>query len=218
MPFIDIHTHNAAVERDVIKIVNHFPNSQLLFDNQNYASVGLHPWHIKNDFNEQLVVLEKIVTDNNIVAIGEAGLDKAIDTDIELQSAVFMAQASIADEHEKPMIIHSVKTYYDLIAFRKFYSNSPPWIIHGFTGNITIAKELMKNIFYLSFGKDLFNEQSHAPKTLSAIPIQNVFLETDNSEMDIKQIYQKAAELLNISVEELCNKINNNFHKVFSVL
>lgn len=217
MIFIDIHTHNIKPQENVIKIVNHFSDAYLVSDKQNLASVGLHPWYIKKDFNKQLTLIDKYAADNNIIAIGEAGLDKAIDIDLELQTAVFIAQAAIADTHIKPMIIHSVKTYNDLIVIRKFYLNSPTWIIHGFSGNIIIAKDLIKHGFYLSFGKDLFNEVSLASKTFSAIPLQYVFLETDNSDLNIETIYAKAAELLNMSVEDLKMQISENFQNVFRI-
>ena len=217
MKFIDIHTHNSTVQEDVIKIVNLFPEAQDLSDIQHYASVGLHPWYIKKDFNAQLLLLDNLALNLNIIAIGEAGLDLTIDIDSELQNAIFLAQAAIAETLAKPMIIHAVRTYYDIIAVRKFYSDSPAWIIHGFTGNDQVAKALLKNNFYLSFGKDLFNEKRNASKVITTIPLSNIFLETDDSGFDIRNIYEKAADILNISVEDLCLQLSSNFKRLFQI-
>ena len=217
MPFIDFHAHNSEVEDNTVKVVNKFPDTFKISDSQYFTSVGLHPWKLKKDFNEQLILLNNIASNRNVIAIGEAGLDKAIEIDLELQKAIFLAQAEIAETLAKPMIIHSVKTYYDFIALRKYFSKSPPWIIHGFTGNIKTAKELIKHNFYLSFGKGLFNEKSNAPKAIVNVPITNIFLETDDSDLEIKDVYCKAAELLHVSIEKLSSQINNNFQRLFQI-
>ena len=217
MTFIDIHSHNSSIEKNTIKVVNQFPDVFVLSKIFQYTSVGLHPWYIKDNFKELISSLKTLTQYKQVIAIGEAGLDKAIDTDIELQKSVFIAQAIIAEKISKPMIIHAVKSYYDIIAIRKNFANAPPWIIHGFTGNENIARELVKNNFYLSFGKDLFGDKSHASKVISAIPLANLFLETDDSDRNIKNIYEKAADLLNMSIEKLSTTVSNNFQKLFSV-
>jgi len=217
MTFIDIHTHNSEVEKDTIKVVNLFPD---VFDPlvvPQFASVGLHPWYVKENFAEQISLLENIARNNKIIAIGEAGLDKAVKVDFDLQKQVFMVQAKIAEKLSMPMIIHAVKTYYDLIALRKNFIKAPQWIIHGFNGNEKVANDLIKNNFYLSFGKDLLNENKHTCKSISSIPLEKIFFETDATDLNIRNVYDNAAGILNICVEKLSTQINNNFQQLFNV-
>jgi len=217
MPFIDLHTHNSSAEENTIKVVNLFPDVSGLSNISKYASIGLHPWYIKDNYIEQLTQLRTTAQNKMIIAIGEAGLDKAVKINFELQKTVFIAQAKIAEELSKPMIIHAVKTYNDVIALRKKITKAPPWIIHGFTGNKNIANELIRNNFCLSFGKDLFNNKSHAPEVFCNSSYDTIFLETDDSGLTIKSIYEKASELLKISTLQLCTQINNNFQKLFQI-
>ena len=216
MPFIDLHTHNSSAEKDALKVVNLYPETYNLSAAHQYVSIGLHPWHINEDYKQKLLRLKSFAKDKIIIAIGEAGLDKAVDIDIDLQKEVFIAQAIIAEKVNKPMIIHAVRSHNEIITLRKRFVNAPPWIIHGFSGNEKMATELIRNNFYLSFGKDLFNEKSHATKVISKIPIANIFLETDASGLNIVNIYEKAAVLIKTDIKKLCVQINTNFQSLFA--
>ena len=90
-----------------------------------------------------------------------------------------------------------------------------PMIVHGFNNNEQIAKELIKNGFYLSFGKALLQENSNATKAIQLSSIDSIFLETDDADISIKAIFEVASKLLNIEEPLLVQHIYSNFKKVF---
>ncbi|MFM7768540.1 MAG: TatD family hydrolase, partial [Bacteroidota bacterium] len=79
----------------------------------------------------------------------------------------------------------------------------------------TLANELISAGYYLSFGKHLMQEQTAA--IFAALPLDQVFLETDASELPIESIYQLAAQIKNIPIESLAQQMLINFEKVFSI-
>jgi TatD DNase family protein len=113
------------------------------------------------------------------------------------------------------MIIHCVKAFNELIRIKKENKVSVPMIIHGFNNNEQIAEQLLKENFYLSFGKAILINNSNAQKVFKNTGIEKLFLETDDSDVSIKSIFDKAAELKGMSVEELKEKIYLNFKTIF---
>ena len=212
--FIDIHTHNPDYEENVIKIINIFNETQLINENFQYVSIGLHPWNIKNDNSEHLQYIKKTSLLKQVFAIGEAGLDRAVDIDYKLQKDIFIAQAHIAQNTSKPMIIHAVRSYYDIISNRKLFAVAPPWIIHGFNANEKTAIELVKHNFYLSFGKSLHNKKTEFQILFNKIPPSCILFETDDSGASILSIYEKASQLLKIPLDKLKLLIYRNFQKL----
>ena len=86
-------------------------------------------------------------------------------------------------------------------------------IIHGFNKKENIAKDLLKNNFYLSFGKAVLYNLS-LQNTLKITPLNKIFLETDNDNFDIRDLYFKAAEIKNISPESLYKQILENLETI----
>jgi TatD DNase family protein len=213
MVFFNLHTHNFTNQEGVLELVNQYPQE---FDGskQNY-SIGIHPWYIvEGRIDDDLAIIESKLTDENCLAIGECGLDKRIEIPMALQQMVFEKQLALAEKHQKPVVIHCVAAFQEIIAIKKKLNTTVPMIIHGFSKNIEVANELIKNGFYLSFGKYLFLNKE-LELVFSAIPNNRLFLETDSSELDIKVIYELAAKYRNIEVEEMKAIINSNFSTVF---
>ena len=151
MIFFNLHTHSYTNQDDVIEIVNQYPQE---FDDSipNY-SIGIHPWYIaENRIDSDLQIIESKLQDQNCKAIGECGLDKRIEISMALQQMVFEKQLALAEKYQKPVIIHCVGAFQEVIAIKKKMNISVPLIIHGFSKNIEMANQLVKNGFYLSFG------------------------------------------------------------------
>jgi TatD DNase family protein len=91
---------------------------------------------------------------------------------------------------------------------------SVPLIIHEFSKNIEVANQMIKNGFYLSFGKNLILNKE-LEMVFNSIPKDRIFLETDTVEQDIRAVYELAAKYRNIEVEEMKAIINANFVTVF---
>ncbi|GGP03942.1 TatD family hydrolase [Cloacibacterium rupense] len=176
-----------------------------------FFSVGIHPKNIGEDWESYFEELKKFSILKNCVAIGECGLDALIDIDENLQKTVFKQQILWANEIQKPVIIHCVKRFHELVPFQKIAK--VPLIIHGFNKKKSIAEEMLKHGFYLSFGKSvLYNLSLQA--IIKEIPIDKIFLETDDADFDIVELYQKVSEIKEISLEELQKKISENLQSI----
>lgn len=184
----------------------------------NHYSYGLHPWYIDEfTLEDQLRKLELKADEKRCIAIGECGLDKLSKVDFNLQQKAFVEQIRIANHYKKPLIIHCVKAFNELMNCLNLNNNKVPVIIHGFNNNENIARVLLDHGCYFSFGKALLSYESNAEKTLKNIGRKNFFLETDDSEISIKYIYRKASEILGIDEEILKAQIQSNFETIFKV-
>ena len=149
-------------------------------------------------------------------AIGECGLDRACDSDFELQREVFIKQIELSEQYHKPLIIHAVRSYPDIIAIRKETKSNQPWIIHGFNGNEHSAEQLLRHDgIYLSLGDVLFKNEKRAERLLYIIPSDRLFLETDVAERSIVEIYEKVSLLSGVATDILRKDIFDNFVKIF---
>lgn len=178
---------------------------------ESYFSVGIHPKDIDENWEKHFEALKKISFLDNCLAIGECGLDALIDIDENLQKKVFEKQILWANEIQKPVIIHCVKRFQELIPFQKLAE--VPLIIHGFNKKKSVADEMLKHGFFLSFGKSVLYNLS-LQSILKEIPIDKIFLETDDTDFDIAELYQKVSEIKEISLEELQKKISENLQSI----
>ena len=151
-----------------------------------------------------------------LIAIGECGLDRACDSDFVLQREVFIKQIELSEQYHKPLIIHAVRSYPDIISIRKEMKPNQPWIIHGFNGNEHSAEQLLRHDgIYLSLGDVLFKNEKRAELLLDIIPSDRLFLETDVAERSIVEVYEKASLLSGVATDILRKDIFDNFVKIF---
>lgn len=178
-----------------------------------FYSAGIHPWDlaetIEYDAEEQLKSLRALFDNRQLVAVGEAGLDKLAVAPMEFQIEMFEKQVILSEDLRLPLIIHCVKAMEELLTVKKKLHPTQPWIWHGFRGKPEQAEQLIKNGFYLSFGV-------HYPeKTMNAVPVERLFLETDDSTVDIEDVLRGAAEVRGVGEEALRPAIIENIQKVF---
>lgn len=207
MKILDIHTHHLPSTPGQA-IVNVNPTD---FTPQpgHYYSVGFHPWHLLPDHSEDWEKLNNIATHPQVLAIGESGLDKVAEVSLSLQIVAFERQLLLASHVRKPLIIHCVRSYNEIMEFKKDFNPQNPWIIHGFRGKKELALQLTNQGIYLSFG---YKYQEDA---LRAVPPDRLFFETDESRMDIYHIYEQAASHLYLSVNELTTQVQQNINNLF---
>ena len=213
MKFFNLHTHQSSKQANVLELVNQYPQE---FDASipNY-SIGIHPWHIVEDsIDADLRIIESKLIDEKCLAIGECGLDKRIEIPMALQQMVFEKQLALAEKYKKPVVIHCVAAFQEVIAIKKKMAISVPMIIHGFSKNKETAEQLIANGFYLSFGKYLLRNPE-LELVFKNIPKERLFLETDTIEEGIEAVYEMAAKYRNIELEEMTAIINANFDTVF---
>lgn len=207
----NIHTHKSTHQENVLEIVNQYPNE--FDDSVKYFSIGIHPWYIDTDrVDEYLQIIDEKLPLKNCLALGECGLDKRIETPLEIQTEVFEKQLALAIKHQKPVVLHCVSAYQEVIEIKKRLKIEVPMIIHGFSKNYQVAKSLLDNGFYLSFGKYLLRNPELA-SVFEQVPNDRFFLETDTIEEGIKDVCIKATSIKNTDVEQI---IEDNFKLVFN--
>lgn len=216
MYLFDIHTHRAEPSLtegyDVISVLNTYPSDFEELEKagtNNYFSCGIHPWYSEN-WEQQYSLLEKIVKNEKVVAIGETGLDKLKGADMEIQIQVFRKHIELAGQYRKPLIIHCVKAWDELIALYKEYRASTPcWILHGYRGNVQQTASLSALGFYFSIGEK-YNEDA-----VRTIPRESLFCETDMSDISVYNIYKNIALTLQMDINELVKMISININQSF---
>jgi TatD DNase family protein len=213
MSFFNLHTHRSNFDTGVVSLVNQYPWA---FDASiPHFSVGIHPWYIDvSQLDVHFDALEKQLQHPHCMALGECGLDKRIDIPFALQMEVFKQQIVLAQKHQKPLIIHCVAAFQELMALKKQEKIQVPIVIHGFSKNIQLAYQLLDQGFYLSFGKYLWM-QDLLPQVFKEMPLNRIFLENDTTEKPIDKVYILAAQIKNIPLQTLKNEIESNFNTVF---
>lgn len=221
IPFIDIHTHSDRPEFETLTVRNIYPGEGFAaFTGRNFYSVGLHPWHIKSesDNNEQLIMIEEALDFDHVCFVGECGLDKVVKNDFEEQKRIFRAQAFMAEEFKRPLIIHCVKACNEVLEMHKKLHPEMPWIMHGYSGNVETTIRLAKQNFFFSFGENLSRATSKSAKAFQYLPLEKIFFETDEYNGDVEKIYDMGAKIKDVSIEMLQKSIWNNFSRVEKTL
>ena len=213
MQYFNLHTHSYSNQEDVVELVNQYP--QEFTDTFPNYSIGIHPWFIEEDRIEaDLAIIESKLKEPNCLAVGECGLDKRIEIPFELQQTVFERQLLLAEQYQKPVVIHCLAAFQELIAIKKRLKISVPFLIHGFSKNEQVVNELVANGCYISFGKYLLR-LPQLESVFRAMPNDRFFLETDTDEQTIQEVYALAAQYKGLSVAQIKELVNTNFRKVF---
>lgn len=185
---VDIHTHN--------------PRAEVLSP----TMAGIHPW----DAEQKLPMPDFSACD----IVGETGLDYSADASKEAQQELFLKHLNIAEKLEKPVVLHVVKSFEDvMLALKKHRLQGV--VFHGFIGSKEQAERATSHGYYLSFG----NRSLRSPRTrevIAMIKIENLFCETDDrTDISIEKIYEEVAALRGISQEELSSEIEKNYIRLF---
>lgn len=189
----DCHTHNLDATDAVISVAPDFDR----FDPLKPYSVGIHPWQSTNVGSEDFQRLEQMAQLPHVVAIGEAGIDRNRGAERNRQIAIFRRQAELAESVGKPLIIHCVGGWNDILRVRRELRPQQPWIAHGFRGKPELARQLIDAGLYISLG-ERFN-----PDAAEIIPLERLFVETDESKLPIEEIARR------ISPQALAASIDN---------
>ena len=214
-PFIDVHTHNTVISEDVISVPSLFLQ-ELDFQSEikSTFSAAIHPFHAqKFTLKEVAEMLNNLVKQPGLIAIGETGLDKICFSDYNTQKALFELHIEFARAYHKPLILHVVKSWSDLIGYLRHIN--VPFIVHGYSEGVELTKHLIDLGCYFSLGKSVLSIFPRLRESIQIIPISSLFIETDNSNVQIQDIYQKVAEIRNISLYDLKIQINKNFSTFF---
>lgn len=191
-----------------------------------YAAVGYHPCSVTGNIN--ILAIEKMLSHEKVVAVGEIGLDYYWDkTYITDQKAAFRLQLELAKKHDMPVIIHDRDAHADTMEIIREYR--PKGVFHCFSGSVETARELVKMGIYIGIGGVLTFKNSRKLKEVAAdIPLEYILLETDapylspepkrgktNNSSLIIYVAEALAEIKGISVEEVLSVTRKNAMNLF---
>lgn len=173
MPITDVHTHhsgNLSAIYNLTSPVETVPAGSV--------SVGLHPWDTALPDVETLMLAinHRAVTDAAVVAIGETGLDNRHGAPLSRQEQLLVRHIHLSELTHKPLILHIVGAWSELLRLHRDMRPSVPWIIHGFRGKPALARQLLDAGMYLSLGRH------YNPSTALIIPSDRLLLETDETD------------------------------------
>lgn len=182
--FRDIHTHLAPTGDEAVLCLS--PEEEAP-EGSPWRSYGIHPWDTlrpREELYSRLAALELLAPLHATVAIGECGIDALKGNTIEEQAYWFEQQALVAEKFHKPLIIHCVRAFNEIMALHKKLKTKQLWIIHGFRGKPELARQLLAAGFGLSFGKK-FNPAA-LEYTRTHFP-DRLFHESDGQASEISQ-------------------------------
>ena len=217
--FLNFHAHQQKPGADEIVIQSLFLQENLIVqpNDKIFFTAGLHPWHAEQLTKSEIEFrLENLISKKQIIAVGETGLDKIRGANWQTQIDVFKTHVGIAEKHKMPLIIHSVKSHNEILKLRIDLKAKVPWVIHNFTGSEQIANDLIHHGFCLSLCHHIQNSNSRISDYIQTLPLERIFFESDDFNVDIKGLYYTAAIKFEISIEELKKQISKNFESLFN--
>ena len=195
-----------------------------------FAMMGLHPCSVKENYKEELDLVENWLDKRDFCAIGEIGIDLHWDTStFEIQKDAFRTQIQWAKERELPIVIHSRKSTQECIDIvREAKDDRLGGIFHCFGGTVEEAKQIIDLGFYLGIGGVLTFKKAGLDKTMEEISLDHVVLETDspylaptpnrgkrNESGYVRLVAEKLAEIKGVSLEEIAEKTSANAKRIF---
>lgn len=197
-----------------------------------YASIGLHPTHVKENPLEELKKIETLLGIYKFIAIGEIGIDLYWDkTFWKEQEEVFVIQLNWAKQLGLPVIVHTRNSFsqtYEII--KQEQDGRLKGVFHCFSGNTEQAKKVIDQNFLIGVGGVLTFKNSGLDKVAEEIELINIVLETDapflapvpyrgqrNESAYLVQIATKLAEIKNVSIGEIADITTNNAIKLFNL-
>lgn len=184
---LDIHTHTARLSnKDIDSRMSYSPSEPILVEG--LYSLGLHPCRAMDMCDEGLVHLRQRLDkeQDNVWAIGETGLDKLSPITLSTQEYYLSKQIELSETLDKPLVLHCVRAYNELITLKKVHQPRQKWIIHGYRKGGELAKQLLDWDFYLSFGPYFDVEALRL-----AHQHKKMFMETDATSITIEEVFQR---------------------------
>lgn len=214
--------YNLDASKVACQIAMEFPNV--------YCAVGIGPEDCLNTTDEDLEVLDHLLTQPKVVALGEIGLDYYWDTvPHQKQKDIFEKQLLLAKKHHLPVVIHSreaLQDTYDILKKHQAYG-----IMHCYSGSKEMAKEFVKLGFKISLaGPVTFKNARVSKEVAREIDLKDLVIETDspyltphpyrgkqNDPSYVVYIAKEIAELKGIDEAEVASVTKANAFKVFNL-
>ena len=215
--FYDIHTHDTAACNQKAIYNYMISNESVLRVPEGFFSAGVHPWDAATASPHWQYELSSLCKLPTMVAVGETGLDRLHAGTMDLQRSVFESHLKLASSHNLPLIIHCVRAHDEITQLLRTHNVQITIIFHGFENGWRQAVKLLDAGIYLSFGKALLNNMHPAAEAFKKTPPERVFLETDEYKGGIASVYEAAANLWQLPLEAVAERINLNVKHTFKI-
>lgn len=197
----DNHTHNLRPHSVVNIDPSVFRQRELGLRRGYLYSVGIHPWNALRASMSDIRAVKALAVDPRVVAIGETGLDSihaGCQKDMEAQTELLDYHIFLSEYLCKPLLLHIVRRYPDIIRLKNRLRSVQPWVIHGFRGKPELADELVRAGFYLSYG-ERFN-----PASVAVTPPDRLLVETDESSLPVGIVARRLGVIPKVTLPALC--------------
>jgi len=219
-----------------------WPSMQTLCANHPgiYYAAGLHPCWLDSNIDSgtretQLSSLSQALRnqldDHHCIAVGECGLDQYIHGDADLQEAVLACHLEIAQELNKPIILHCRRAHNQMLRCLKAFPLKRGGILHAYSGSQEQAEQYWKMGFYLGIGGTITYERANKTRTaVAALPLEALVLETDapdmplcgqqgkrNTPLSIRKVAQILALLRDEPIENIARQTTHNAKTLFQL-
>jgi TatD DNase family protein len=197
-----------------------------------FPMLGLHPTSVKDDYSDQISMLEELFSRENFIAAGEIGIDLYWDTTrLKEQSDAMRRQVAFAVSNELPVVIHSRESFPQVFSvLGEFRGENLSGVMHAFSGTTEDAEKAVEMGFMLGIGGPLTYRNSRLGETIKAVGIMNIVLETDspylspvphrgkrNESSYISIINRKVSEIFEITEEESARQTFENSCRLFKI-
>jgi TatD DNase family protein len=197
-----------------------------------HLMMGLHPTHVKENVEEELVHVANELEKNNFVAVGEIGMDLYWDKTYQKeQQKAFAQQIDWALAYDLPIVIHCRKAFDEIFEVLEGVVNQRlRGIFHCFTGNVAQAQRAIELNMLLGIGGVLTFKNSGLAETISKIPLAHLVLETDapylapmpfrgkrNESAYLPLVAQRLAQVYQVSDEQVAQITTANAQKLFGI-
>ncbi len=198
-----------------------------------YAAVGTHPHDSKDMNDDTLEIYKSYALEDKVIAIGEIGLDYHYDNSPrDVQKKWFREQIRLAKSLDMPYIVHDREAHEDIFNIMKEEMNSGArGILHCYSGSVEMAREFIKMGFMISLGGPVtFKNAKVAKKVALEIPLEYLLIETDSPYMApepnrgkrnepsyVKYVAEEIAKIKNIEYNQVVEKTNASFKKLFGL-
>lgn len=202
------------------------------FPNEVYLMMGLHPTSVKDNFEEELSLVEEQFEKRSFYAVGEIGIDLYWDTStLEIQKEAFRRQIKLAKKYKLPIVIHCREAFDEIFEVLETERGDDLFgIFHCFTGTFEQAQQAIGFNMKLGIGGVVTFKNGKIDKFLNEIDLKHIVLETDspylspaphrgkrNESSYLSLVSKKVSEIYNISEEEVAKITTENSKDIFGV-
>jgi TatD DNase family protein len=195
-----------------------------------FPMMGLHPTSVKEDYCDQLKIVEDWLARRPFQAVGEIGIDLYWDKTFRReQEDAFVRQVRLARQYGYPIAIHTRNSMEETIAILEGEPDQGPGgVFHCFTGTVRQAEKVTRMGYCLGIGGVLTYKNSGLEEVVAAVGLEYILLETDapflapvpyrgkrNESAFVRLVAERIAGIRNIPAEEVATVTTANAIRVF---